>query len=133
MAKDETATARRSTHSLVPLPRHAADPAGRVNCAEFGPSGPIVTAAIDFVNRTSTGSLFEAIEAQRLSVLNMLGIVHCISVGVASDAANPTPEISAAFELLEREIQRVATTLEKISLQSAMRVICRCRGGPAGL
>ena len=32
----------------------------------------------------------------------------------------PGPEISAAFKLLEREIQRIAAALEKTSLRSAM-------------
>jgi hypothetical protein len=69
-----------------------------------------------------TGPLFEAIEDQRLSLLNVLDIVHCIRVGVTSPDDNPAPEISAAFELLEREIQRVAAALERISLRSAMRI-----------
>ncbi len=72
-----------------------------------------------------TGLLFEAIEDQRLSLLNVLDIVHCIRLGVTSPDDTPAPEISAAFELLEREIQRVAAALEKLSLRSTMRLICK--------
>jgi hypothetical protein len=56
-----------------------------------------------------------------LSILNVLDIVHCISGGVANGDEPPAPEISAAFALLEREIQRIAAALEKTSLRSAMK------------
>jgi hypothetical protein len=65
----------------------------------------------------------EAIEEQRLSVLNVLGIVRCIGMGVANYEKEPAPEISMAFELLECEIQRIATAMEKISLRSEMSEI----------
>jgi hypothetical protein len=68
--------------------------------------------------------LSEVIEEQRLSLLNVMGIVHCIGMGVANGEKDPpAPEIATAFELLECEIQRIATALERISLRSAMREI----------
>jgi hypothetical protein len=64
----------------------------------------------------------EVIEEQRLSLLNVMGIVHCIGMGIANgEKDSPAPEIATAFELLECEIQRIATALESISLRSAMR------------
>ena len=92
MTVDETTATRRSVHSIVPLLRNA-------------PTQP----------------LFEAIEDQHLSLLNVLDIVHCIGVGVADGDERPTPEIAAAFELLEREIQRIAAALQKISLRGAIK------------
>jgi hypothetical protein len=123
MAMDETATAWRSAHSKVPPSRHTADPVAIVSFVEFEPSVSAVSAGMGLLDNVPTGSLFEAIEDQRQSLLNVLDIVHCIGVGVTSADDNPAPEISIAFELLEREIQRVAAALQKISLRSAMRLI----------
>jgi hypothetical protein len=75
-----------------------------------------------------TQPLSAAIEDQRLSLLNVLDIVHCISAGVEDDDKHPAPEISTAFELLEREIQCIAAALEKIALRSAMKA--RSGSGP---
>jgi hypothetical protein len=86
--------------------------------AEFKPSVSFVSASMGSLDNVPTKSVFDAINDQRLSLLNVLDIVHCIGVGVTSADANPAPEISAAFELLEREIQRVAAALEKLSLRS---------------
>jgi hypothetical protein len=119
MTMDETASTRRSVHSHVPLLRNAVCVTGLVKSAEFAPSGSRVNGALDFVDNAPTRPLFEAIGEQRLSVLNVLGIVRCIGFSVTSADQNPAPEISAAFALLECEIQRIATALEKISLRSA--------------
>lgn len=74
--------------------------------------------------------LFETIEGQRLSLLNVLDMVHCISVGVRNGDEPPAPEISSAFELLEHEIQRIATALESTSLRSAMKARSGSRYSP---
>jgi hypothetical protein len=121
MSREHTNAARRSAHSKVSLPNSVVGATGRVNCAEFGSSKPALYRAIDFIDDAPTQPLFEAIEDQRLSLLNVLGIVHCISVGVSNGDENPVPEISTAFELLEREIERIAAVLEKISLRSVTR------------
>jgi hypothetical protein len=63
----------------------------------------------------------EALEEQRLSLLNVVGIVHCIGMGVASGEKDPAPEFALAFELLECEIRRIATALQRISLRTARR------------
>ena len=110
MTMNETITTRRSAYSKVLLLRNPMRAAGRVKSAEFG--------------------LFEAIEDQRLSILNVLDIVHCIGVGVADGDEPPAPEISAAFELLECEIQRIAAALEKTSLRSAMKARSGSRYSP---
>jgi hypothetical protein len=101
MTMDETTATRRS---LYPTPSSLRNPV-------FAP-GPVQSAEL---------ALFEAIDAQRLSLLNVLDIVHCISVGVTDVAEPPAPEIASAFELLECEIQRIAVALEKTSLRIAMQ------------
>jgi hypothetical protein len=79
---------------------------------------------IDFVAPARKQRLSAVIEEQRLSLLNVMGIVHCIGMGVASgEKDSPAPEIATAFELLECEIERIATALERISSRCALREI----------
>jgi hypothetical protein len=83
-----------------------------------------VNGGMDFVVPAPKQRLSAVIEEQRLSLLNVMGIVHCIGMGVANGEKDPpAPEIATAFELLECEIQRIATALEKISLRCATREI----------
>jgi hypothetical protein len=123
MVMDQTTAARRPKRSKVRLSPNEVIAAGRVKCAEFATSAAAVPHAMDFVALGSIQGLSEAIEEQRLSILNVLGIVRCIGTGVANIENNLAPEIATAFELLECEIQRIATALQKISLRSAMREI----------
>src|ERR1700719_4063484 len=114
MVMDQTTTAHRSAHSKERLPGNEVIASGRVKYAEFATSAAAVNGAMDLVAPAPKQPLSEAIEEQRLSVLNVLGIVRCIGMGVASGDKEPAPEISMAFELLECEIQRIATAMEKI-------------------
>jgi hypothetical protein len=101
MTMDETTGTRRS---LYPTPSALRNPVPA--------PGPVQSAEL---------ALFKTIDAQRLSLLNVLDIVHCISVGVTNGGEPPAPEIASAFELLECEIQRIAVALENTSLDSAMQ------------
>jgi hypothetical protein len=124
MVTDQTTSARAPAHSKVRLSRNVVVAAERVQCAEFAASAAAVNGAKDLVSPASKPRLSEVIEEQRLSLLNVMGIVHCIGMGVtAGEKDSPAPEITTAFELLEGEIQRIATALEKISLRCAMREI----------
>jgi hypothetical protein len=58
----------------------------------------------------------DAVDDQRMILVNVLGIVHCMSASFADSAGNSAPEISAAFDLLEKEIQRVVAGLEKAAI-----------------
>jgi hypothetical protein len=121
MTMDERNATRRSLPSKGSLHRNAACAAGPVKSAEFERSGFAVNGPVRFLDNAPTRTPFEAIEDQRLKLLNVLDIVHCISVGVADGDEHPGPEIPAAFDLLECEIQRIAAALEENSLRSAMK------------
>src|ERR1700733_5286707 len=108
MTMDESSDSRRSLHSKVSLHRDAASAAGRVKSPEFERSEFAVTGTINILDNAPTRLLFAAIETQRLNLLNVFDLVHCISVGVADGDECPGPEITAAFGLLECEIQRIA-------------------------
>ena len=124
MVTDQTTTARAPAHSKVRLSRNEVVAAEVVQCAEFPTAAAAVNDAKDLVSSASKPRLSEVIEEQRLGILNVMGIVHCIGMGVANgDKDPPAPEIATAFKLLESEIQRIATALEMISLRCAMREI----------
>jgi hypothetical protein len=124
MVTDQSTSARASAHAKVRLARNELVAAERVQCAEFATSAVAVNGAKDLVSPAPKPRLSEVIEEQRLSLLNVMGIVHCIGMGVANgEKEPPAPEIATAFELLECEIERIATALESISLQCAIREI----------
>jgi hypothetical protein len=49
--------------------------------------------------------------------VNVLGIVHSMSAGYTDAVEDSAPEICAAFDLLELEIQCVVAGLKKASLR----------------
>jgi hypothetical protein len=92
--------------------------------ADLETAATAVSGAKDLVSPASEPRLSEVIEEQRLGLLNVMGIVHCIGMGVANGEKDPpAPEIAMAFELLECEIQRIATALERISLRCSIREV----------
>jgi len=123
MAMDQATSARRSTHSEVRLSRNEVIAARQATRAEIETSAAAVNGTVDFVAPAPKEPVFEAIEVLRLSLLNVLGSVRCVGIGVANSEKDPCPEISTAFGLLEFEIQRIATALEKISLRNAIPMI----------
>lgn len=124
MVTDQTTSARAPAHAKVRLSRNEVVAADGVRRAESETAAAAVSGAKDLVSPASKPRLSAVIEEQRLSLLNVMGLVHCIGMGVANgEKAPPAPEIATAFELLEGEIQRIATALERISLRCAIREI----------
>jgi hypothetical protein len=66
-------------------------------------------------------ALCDAIEEQCVCLLNVLDVVHCMSIGIVTQAEDPAPEICAAFGLLEGEIHRIVEGLKEIALRAQMR------------
>ena len=119
MVEVKSANPRRAARRDIAAPRTAPNELERLRVSEFRPAGSAHKNAIDFVDGAARRTLLDAVEGQRMDLLNVLGIVH--SMGASFNAAeDPTPEIHAAFALLEEEIQRVAVGLEEDSLRSAM-------------
>jgi len=92
----------------------------RLRIVECPPAGSAAKAAIDLAGGVLPQALLDAVEDRRADLLNVLGIVHSMRASFADAAADPVPEICAAFALLEQEIQRVAVGLEASSLRNAM-------------
>jgi hypothetical protein len=61
-------------------------------------------------------TLLDAVDSQRVNLVNVLAIVHSMSDGFTDSAGVPAPEICAAFDLLEQEIQRIVAGLEEAAI-----------------
>jgi hypothetical protein len=120
MAGEKAITPHRSARSNVAASRKEPNAVERMKGSEFPPAASDSNGAVGFVYGAAPQALLDAVEDQRVNLLNVLGIVHCMSASFVDTAEDRTPEISAAFALLEEEIQRVATGLEEVSLRAAM-------------
>jgi hypothetical protein len=123
MAIEECTSPRRATRSNAASSRNAPNAVERVMMSECQPGGSAARGTIDSVDVAPPQALLDAVEDQRLSVLNVLDIVHSMSASFVDVTADPAPEICAAFALLEQEIRRVSGGLEEGSLRNAMRAI----------
>jgi hypothetical protein len=104
--------------SNIAISRSAPNELERLTLAELRPAGSS-NGAIDFAAGAPPQALLDAVEDQRIHLLNVLGIVHSMGASFADAAWDPALEICAAFALLEEEIQRVAAGLEEGPLRSA--------------
>ena len=120
MVMHESISLRCATRSNGAASRNATNEVERLWISEFRPARSAAKTAIDLADRTLRQALLDAVEDQRMDLLNILGIVHSMSASFVDAAAAPAPEIRAAFALLEQEIQRVAVGLEPGSLRNAM-------------
>jgi hypothetical protein len=122
MAMEECTSPRRATRSNVASSRNAPNQVER-GMSECQPGGSAARGTIDLVDVAPPQALLDAVEDQRLSVLNVLDIVHTMSASFMDVTGDPAPEICAAFALLEQEIRRVSGGLEEGSIRNAMRAI----------
>jgi hypothetical protein len=82
------------------------------------PAGSTTNGSVGLVDGAPLQTLLDAVEDQCKNLINMLGIVHCMSASFTDSAEGSAPEISAAFDLLEQEIQRVVAGLKMASLSN---------------
>jgi hypothetical protein len=113
MAMENSISARLAMRPNVATSRSAPNEVERVSISECL---PVECAAAGVPPQ----ALLDAVEDQRMNLLNVLGIVHSMSASFVDTAGDPAPEICAAFALLEQEIQRVAAGLEEGSLRTAV-------------
>jgi hypothetical protein len=64
-------------------------------------------------------SLMDAVQDQRCKLINVLGTLLCLENGI--EYSNPT-ELLGAIMLLEVEVQRIVTTLDKTVIEPGLRV-----------
>jgi len=104
--------------SNVAPSRNAPNELAALRLSELRPAGS-GNEAIDFAAGAPPQALLDAVEDQRIHLLNVLGIVHSMGASFVDAAGDPALEICAAFALLEEEIRRVAAGLEEGPLRSA--------------
>ena len=119
MAAERAIGPRRPAPFDIASPRNAMNEVERMTISAR-PAGSAIIGPIRVIDGASPQTLLDAVEGQRLSLLNVLGIVHCMSDSFVADGEDCAPEIAAAFALLEQEIQRVVTGLEEVSLRDAI-------------
>jgi hypothetical protein len=103
--------------------RNTADEVVWAKIAAHEPAKPVRNNTVASVHEATPQALCDAIEDQRVCLLNVLGAVHCMSIGIVTQTEHPAPEFSAAFDLLEGEIRRVVEGLKEIALRGEMREI----------
>jgi hypothetical protein len=112
----ENATGLRSAlHSNVIAHRDASNEVERLKICQ--PAGSATNGSFGLLDGAPLQTLLDAVEVQRRNLVNVLGIVHSMSASFTDTAGDSAPEISAAFALLEQEIERVVVALKKASLR----------------
>jgi hypothetical protein len=108
----------RSPHSNLTSSRSAPNEVERLKIFKSQPPGSATNGSVGLVNGAPLQTLRDAVEDQCINLVNMLGIVHCMSASFTDSAEGSAPEVSAAFDLLEQEIQRVVAGLKMASLRN---------------
>jgi hypothetical protein len=117
MAVEKATRPRRSPHSNLTSSCDTSNEVERLEISKCHPAGSVINASVGLVDGAPLQTLLDAVEDQRIKLVNVLGIVHGMSVSFTDTAEDSAPEISAAFALLEQEIQRVVAGLKKASLR----------------
>ena len=99
--------------------------------AAYEPARSASNSTVACVDGAPPQALCIAIEDQCACLLNVLGAIHCMSIGIVTQTEDPAPEFSAAFDLLEREIHRVIGSLKEISLRERDNTKNRGAAAPA--
>jgi hypothetical protein len=118
MVIEKATRPRRSPHSNITSSRDTANEVERLEIAQFEPAESAADGPAGLVDGAPLQTLLDAVEDQRINLVNVLGIVHSMSASFTGTADDSAPEISAAFVLLEQEIQRVVAGLRKASLRA---------------
>jgi hypothetical protein len=114
MVMGKSSGPRAAACSNVTTSRNAPNELERLTVRELRPAGSAEGAV-----GAPPQALLDAVEDQRIHLLNVLGIVHSMGASFADAVGDPALEICAAFALLEEEIRRVAAGLEEGPLRSA--------------
>jgi hypothetical protein len=114
---------RNSTLPKATSSRDMSNEVVRSKIAAHEPARSARNKTVASVDEAPTQAPCDAIEDQCACLLNVLGAIHFMSIGIVTETEYPVPEFSAAFSLLEREIQQVVGGLKGIALRGEMRGI----------
>jgi hypothetical protein len=117
MATEKVARPYRSPHPSLTSSRDAPNEVEGLKIAKCHPAESATNDSVGSVDGAPLQTLLDAVDDQRIKLVNVLGIVHSMSAFFTDTAEDSAPEISAAFDLLEQELRRVVAGLKKASLR----------------
>jgi hypothetical protein len=117
MAIEKVTGPHRSPHPNPTSSRDAPNEIERLKISKSQPAGPITDGSVGVVDGAPLQTLSDAVDDQRIKLVNVLGIVHSMSAFFTNTTEDSAPEFSAAFDLLEQEIQRIVAGLKEASLR----------------
>jgi hypothetical protein len=68
--------------------------------------------------RASVAQVYQAVEQQRVKLINVLGVVQCVRI--AARESDPPAELEGAVALLEENVQNILEALERPMLERAI-------------
>ena len=117
MVIEKIAGPYRSPHPNPTSSRDAPNEIERLKISKSQPAGPIIHGSVGLVDGASLQTLSDAVDDQRIKLVNVQGIVHSMGAFFTNTTEDSAPEIAAAFDLLEQEIQRIVAGLKEASLR----------------
>jgi hypothetical protein len=117
MAIEKVAGSHRSPHPNPTSSRDAPNEIERLKISKSQPARPIIHGSVGFVDGASLQTLPDAVDDQRIKLVKVQGIVHSMGAFFTNTTEDSAPEIAAAFDLLEQEIQRIVAGLKEASLR----------------
>jgi hypothetical protein len=126
MPLNKARTLRNSKRPKKTLSVNSSDEVVWAKVVAHEPSRSVSSIAVADVDEAPRRARSDAIEDQCARLVNMLGAVHCMSIGIVTPSEHPAPELCVAFTLLEREILSIAGCLKEIALRAQMPGIEVC-------
>jgi hypothetical protein len=120
MVIEKVSGPHRSPHPNLTSSRDASNEIERLQISKSQPAGPTTNGSVGLVDAAPLQTLFDAVDDQRIKLVNVLGIVHSMSAFFTDTTGDSAPEICAAFALLEQEIQCVIAGLKQASLRDRL-------------
>ena len=117
MVIEKAAGPHRSPHPDLTSSRDAPNEIERLQISQSQPAGPAANGGVGPVDGALLQTLLDAVDDQHIKLVDVLGIVHSMSAFFTDTTGDSAPEICAAFDLLEQEIQCVVAGLKQASLR----------------
>jgi hypothetical protein len=114
MAIEKIAGPHRAPHPNLTSSGDKPNEIERLKISKAQPAGPTTHGALGSADGAMLQTVLDAVEDQRINLFNVLGIVHGMNASFTDATEEYAPEIAAAFDLLEQEIQRVVAGLASL-------------------
>jgi hypothetical protein len=110
VSTEESSAQRDSTCIVTGLSRQL----NQIDRLTPNPTSRATKELVDLADVALPQELLDAIQDHIRSLSSVLGIIRCIGTSIIDVAEDRAPEFSAAFVLVEQEIQRMVASLGKV-------------------